>query len=64
MNYFLQKICQDQPSHTIHVGFLKEGEKILDEVVVSLFKAPASYTGEDVVEISCHGSPYIHQANN
>jgi tRNA modification GTPase len=34
---------------------------VLDEVVVSLFKAPRSYTGEDVVEVSCHGSPYIHQ---
>ena len=50
-----------QPSHTIHVGFLKEQDTLIDEVVVSLFKNPRSYTGEDVVEISCHGSPFIHQ---
>ena len=50
-----------QPTHTLHVGFLKDGEKILDEVVLSLFKNPKSYTGEDVVEISCHGSPYVQQ---
>lgn len=52
---------QDQPSHTLYVGFLKEGENILDEAVVSIFKNPKSYTGEDVVEISCHGSPYVQQ---
>lgn len=51
--------CQD--SHTLHVGYLKEDEVVLDEVVVSIYKAPRSYTGEDVIEISCHGSPYIHQ---
>ena len=48
-----------QASHTLHIGSIVfEGQK-LDEVVISLFKAPASYTGEDVVEISCHGSPFI-----
>lgn len=48
-------------THTVHFGtILSEGEKI-DEVVVSIFKSPKSYTGEDVVEISCHGSPYIVQ---
>ena len=47
------------PSHTLHVGLLKEGDDQLDEVVVSLFRAPRSYTGEDVIEISCHGSPFI-----
>lgn len=50
-----------QASHTLHVGLLKNEGQVLDEVVVSLYKAPRSYTGEDVVEISCHGSPYIHQ---
>ena len=50
-----------QPPNTIHVGYLKEDDTVLDEVVVSLFKAPSSYTGEDVIEISCHGSPYIQQ---
>jgi tRNA modification GTPase len=48
-------------SHTLHVGWLVENEKPLDEVVISIFKAPRSYTGENVVEISCHGSPYIQQ---
>lgn len=50
-----------QPSHTLHVGYLYDGEKILDEVVLSLFKGPRSYTGEDVIEISCHGSPFIQE---
>lgn len=48
-------------SHTISLGHIVEGEKLLDEVLVSVFKAPHSYTGENVVEISCHGSPYIQQ---
>lgn len=47
--------------NTLHVGFLKLNNKILDEVVLSLFRSPKSYTGEDVIEISCHGSPFIHQ---
>ncbi len=46
-------------SHTIHFGTIRDGDKILDEVLVSVFIAPHSYTGEDVIEISCHGSPYI-----
>jgi tRNA modification GTPase len=50
-----------QPSHTLHVGMLKSGSEILDEVVVSLYRAPKSYTGEDVVEISCHGSSHIEE---
>lgn len=50
-----------QKSHTLHVGYLKDGDTILDEAVLSLFKGPASYTGEDVIEISCHGSPYVQQ---
>lgn len=58
---FPSKDLAKQPSHTLHVGFLQEGETVLDEVVVSLYKAPRSYTGEDIVEISCHGSPYILQ---
>ncbi|MDP9230034.1 MAG: tRNA uridine-5-carboxymethylaminomethyl(34) synthesis GTPase MnmE, partial [Bacteroidota bacterium] len=58
---FRSKDLLKQPSHTLHVGLLKHEEKILDETVVSLFKSPHSYTGEDVVEISCHGSPFIHQ---
>ncbi len=58
---FPSKDLHKQNSHTIHVGFLKDGEKVLDEVVVSLFKNPKSYTGEDVIEISCHGSPFIQE---
>lgn len=58
---FPSKSLLRQPSHTIHVGLLKDASNVIDEVVVSLFKGPRSYTGEDVVEISCHGSPYIHQ---
>ncbi|MFC2104812.1 tRNA uridine-5-carboxymethylaminomethyl(34) synthesis GTPase MnmE [Bacteroidota bacterium] len=51
----------DQPANTIHYGTLHDSEKIIDEVVISIFKNPHSYTGEDVVEISCHGSVYIQQ---
>ncbi len=48
-----------QPSHTLQVGYLQQNGVVLDEVVLSLFKSPRSYTGEDVIEISCHGSPFI-----
>ena len=58
---FPSKSLELQPANTIHVGIMKEGEKALDEVVVSIFKAPRSYTGENVIEISCHGSSYIQQ---
>lgn len=58
---FPSKDLSIQATHTIHVGFLKGEENILDEVVISLFKNPKSYTGEDVVEISCHGSPFIQE---
>lgn len=58
---FPSKDIISQPSHTLHVGFLKRGAEVLDEVVLSLFKGPKSYTGEDVIEISSHGSPYIHE---
>src|SRR5690349_18339122 len=58
---FTSRNLLEQASHTIHVGFLKHAGETIDEVVVSLFKGPKSYTGEDVIEISCHGSPYIQQ---
>ena len=51
---FDRKDLTIQKSHTIHVGLIKEGNEVLDEVVVSLFKNPKSYTGEDVIELSCH----------
>lgn len=48
-------------SHTIHAGTIGDSGEILDEVLLSIFRAPHSYTGEDVIEISCHGSPYVQQ---
>ena len=56
---FPSKNILEQASHTLVVGLLKDQSKVLDEVVLSLFKGPKSYTGEDVIEISCHGSAYI-----
>ena len=50
-----------QEPNTIHFGTINKDEEIIDEVLISLFKAPHSYTGEDSIEISCHGSPYIQQ---
>lgn len=55
------KRLSDQASHTVHLGaFFNEGH-LIDEVLVSIFKGPHSYTGENVVEISCHGSTFIQQ---
>ncbi len=48
-------------SHSIHLGNLVEENRVIDEVLVSVFKDPHSYTGENVIEISCHGSVYIQQ---
>jgi len=56
---FKGKDLTKQTSHTIHFGSIVDGDIILDEVLVSLFIAPRSYTRENVVEISCHGSAYI-----
>src|SRR6195952_3041446 len=56
---FKGKDLTKQPSHTIHFGSIVDDETVLDEVLVSLFIAPKSYTSENVVEISCHGSNYI-----
>jgi tRNA modification GTPase len=58
---FPSKDLQKQASHTLHVGLLKNEAELLDEVVISLYRAPKSYTGEDVVEVSCHGSPFIQE---
>ncbi len=55
------KMLANQKANTLHVGTISEGPEIIDEVVVSLFRAPQSFTGEDVVEITCHGSSYIQQ---
>ncbi|TDE00297.1 tRNA uridine-5-carboxymethylaminomethyl(34) synthesis GTPase MnmE [Flavobacterium sandaracinum] len=50
-----------QKTHTLHLGHIMDDSKTLDEVLVSIFKGPNSYTGENTIEISCHGSPYIQQ---
>ena len=59
--FFPSKNLALLPSHTMHVGLFKEGDEAIDEVVLSLFKGPKSFTGEDTIEISCHGSPFIQQ---
>ena len=56
-----QKNLKDQKSHTLHLGHIIDGPKTLDEVLVSIFKGPHSYTGENTIEISCHGSTFIQQ---
>lgn len=48
-------------SHTVNYGFIVKGQEIIDEVMVSVFHAPKTFTAENLVEISCHGSPYIQQ---
>jgi tRNA modification GTPase len=58
---FPSKDLTEEPGSTIHVGLILKDEKPIDEVVISLFRSPRSYTGEDTIEISCHGSPYIQQ---
>jgi tRNA modification GTPase len=55
-----KKLTQ-QRTHTIHLGHIVEDNKVYDQVLASVFKNPNSYTGEDVVELSCHGSTYIQQ---
>ena len=50
-----------QKTHTVHLGHIIDGDRTLDEVLATVFKGPNSYTGESVVEISCHGSAYIQQ---
>ena len=55
------KSLSKQKTHTIHLGHIVDGNKTIDEALVSVFKNPNSYTGEDIVEISCHGSHYIQQ---
>ena len=56
---FSTKDLSEQLSHTVHFGTIRNADKIIDEVLVTVFKAPHSYTGENVVEVSCHGSVYI-----
>jgi tRNA modification GTPase len=58
---FFGKDLTQQPSHTLHFGTIRDQDEVIDEVVVSLFAAPHSFTRENVVEVSCHGSSYIIQ---
>ena len=55
------KLLPNQKTHTIHLGHIVDCNRTVDEVLISVFKNPNSYTGENVVEISCHGSNYIQQ---
>ena len=54
-----RKPLTEAKSHTIHYGTIGDGERVVDDVVVAIFRAPYSYTGEESVEISIHGSRYI-----
>jgi tRNA modification GTPase len=58
---FPSKKIAEQATHTALVGMLKDGDRLIDEVVLTLFKGPKSFTGEDTIEISCHGSTFIQQ---
>lgn len=53
------KLLVKQKSHTIHYGYIKDGEEIIDEVLVMLMRGPHSFTGEDTIEINCHGGIYV-----
>lgn len=56
-----RKPLSEAKAYTVHYGEIREANEILDQVLVSVFRAPHSFTGEDVVEIACHGSMYIQQ---
>lgn len=56
---FSGKDLAKQQTHTLHFGKIMDGATVVDEVVVSIYKGPKSYTGEDIIEISCHGSDYV-----
>ena len=56
-----KKKLSEADSHTIHYGFIKDGGETVDEVLVSVMRAPRTFTGEDTVEINCHGGVYVVQ---
>ncbi len=58
---FAGKDLSSQPTHTLHFGKIKTEGRVIDEVVAGIYKCPKSYTGEDIVEISCHGSDFVLQ---
>ena len=53
-----KKQIKEQPTHTIHYGYIYDGEELIDEVLVMLMRAPRTFTGEDTVEIDCHGGVF------
>ncbi|PWJ46829.1 tRNA uridine-5-carboxymethylaminomethyl(34) synthesis GTPase MnmE [Faecalicatena contorta] len=53
-----EKLLESE-SHTIHYGFIKDEEEIVDEVLIMLMRAPRTFTGEDTIEINCHGGTYV-----
>lgn len=55
-----KKLAESKPN-TVHFGEIRQGQQLVDEVLVTLFRSPHSYTGEDTVEIACHGSLYVQQ---
>ena len=59
LSHVFSKNLTDTKPNTVHFGHIKDGTEVIDEVLVSVFRAPHSYTGEDSAEISCHGSRYI-----
>ncbi|MEZ4805010.1 MAG: tRNA uridine-5-carboxymethylaminomethyl(34) synthesis GTPase MnmE [Bacteroidia bacterium] len=58
---FKGKLLSEQKSHTLHYGHIFNDDTLIDEVVISIFKGPKSFTAEDSIEISCHGSPFIQE---
>ena len=54
-----KKVLSDQGSHTVHYGFLYDGDEIIDEVMVLIMRAPNTYTREDTIEIDCHGGVLV-----
>lgn len=59
--FYARKSLTEAKAYTVHYGEIRKRAEILDQVLVSVFRAPHSFTGEDVVEIACHGSMYIQQ---
>ena len=56
-----KKKIKEVPTHTIHYGYIYDGEELIDEVLVMIMHAPRTFTGEDTVEIDCHGGVYAMQ---
>ena len=56
---FKGKKLENTETHTVHFGTIQKGEQVIDEVLASVFKSPKSFTKEDTIEISCHGSPFV-----